>query len=425
MNTTIEIKNTLEKLFNLQMYGIKLGLENIHKFLEYLDNPQKHLKCFHIAGSNGKGSTSSFIASILMEAKYKTGLYTSPHFVRFNERIRINGVEINDSYIVDFYEENENFINEHKLTFFEVTTALAFQYFYDHSVDFAVIETGLGGRLDATNVLNPLAAIITSVSLEHMNVLGDTVEKIAKEKAGIIKKDSKVFVSTLHDDALEVMRERCKNKECELFELSDFIIEREHHLELYTEELDIDKLDSPLKGRYQRLNAALASLAVYKTLEISNPHIFENGIKKVVENSGLQGRYEILNKSPKVILDSAHNPEGIENFLREFNKEKSKYKKRIALIAMMKDKSILEMMTLLKNSFDEFIITEVGIERSAKIEDLSLIAQKLNLSYKEESNSALYLQEFIKNSEKDNCLVVIGSMYLLGEIKKTLQETKK
>ncbi|MBA4310871.1 MAG: hypothetical protein C0425_11140, partial [Chlorobiaceae bacterium] len=218
MNNTIEIKKTLEKLFNLQMYGVKLGLENIQKFLEYLDNPQKHLKCFHIAGSNGKGSTSSFIASILMEAKYKTGLYTSPHFVRFNERIRINGIEINDSYIVDFYEENENFINEHKLTFFEVTTALAFQYFYDHSVDFAVIETGLGGRLDATNVLNPLAAIITSVSLEHMNVLGDTIEKIAKEKAGIIKRDSKVFVSTLHEDALEVMRERCKNKECELFE---------------------------------------------------------------------------------------------------------------------------------------------------------------------------------------------------------------
>lgn len=188
-----EINKALDRLYSLQKFGMKLGLDNITSLLEYLGNPQKNFKSFHVAGTNGKGSTTSFMASILMEAGYRTGLYTSPHFIRFNERVRVNGVEIPDQYIVEFISGINGFIVIHKPTFFEVTTALAFKYFSDEKVEYAAIETGLGGRLDATNVLAPLASVITSISLEHTEILGDTLEKIAFEKGGIIKRGGKVF----------------------------------------------------------------------------------------------------------------------------------------------------------------------------------------------------------------------------------------
>jgi dihydrofolate synthase/folylpolyglutamate synthase len=191
--TNPSINHYLQILFNLHNRGIKLGLENTQEFLDLLGNPQKKIKCIHVAGSNGKGSTSSFIASILTEAGYKTGLYTSPHFIRYNERIRINGQIIPDKYVIAFMEEYEKLIYDTNLTFFEVTTVLAFKYFADKEVDYAIIETGLGGRLDATNVINPLASVITSISLEHTNILGNTIEEIAKEKGGIIKPGVPLF----------------------------------------------------------------------------------------------------------------------------------------------------------------------------------------------------------------------------------------
>ncbi|HSL89158.1 MAG TPA: hypothetical protein VK870_07645, partial [Ignavibacteriaceae bacterium] len=168
-----DFQQTLDKLFALHTFGVKLGLDNIKSFMNYLGDPQLKLKTIHIAGSNGKGSTAAFISSILQECKYTVGLYTSPHFAKFNERITINRDQISDEYVVDFINKHQKFIDENQLTFFEVTTAMAFQYFFDSNVDFAVIETGLGGRLDATNVLNPLSCVITSISLEHTNVLGD------------------------------------------------------------------------------------------------------------------------------------------------------------------------------------------------------------------------------------------------------------
>ncbi len=193
----MDTASSLNKLFALHNFGVKLGLENTINFLEYLGNPQKSLKTIHIAGSNGKGSTASFIASILQESGYRTGLYTSPHFIKFNERVVINGIQVGDEFISDFVTEHETYIDEHQLTFFEVTTALAFKYFSEEEVDVCVIETGLGGRLDATNVLSPLAVVITSISYEHTNILGEKLEQIAAEKAAIIKSGAKVFTGRL------------------------------------------------------------------------------------------------------------------------------------------------------------------------------------------------------------------------------------
>ena len=219
----MNIENSLKKLFSLHTFGVKLGLDNITKFLEYLGNPQKQLKTIHVAGSNGKGSTSSFISSILQENGYKVGLYTSPHFVKFNERVVINGKQINDEYIASFISDYEKYIDEHQLTFFEVTTALAIKYFLEMKTDYCVIETGLGGRLDATNVLNPLAVVITTISLEHTNVLGNTIEQIASEKAAIIKNGANVFTGILKDDAEEVIEKKCEETNSQLFSLKNYI----------------------------------------------------------------------------------------------------------------------------------------------------------------------------------------------------------
>ena len=204
----MDVETSLQKLFSLHTFGIKLGLENTINFLAHLGNPQKQLKTIHVAGSNGKGSTSSFIASILQETEYKTGLYTSPHFVKFNERIVINGRQIDDEYIAGFVSENEKYIDDNQLTFFEVTTAMAFKYFLEEETDICVIETGLGGRLDATNVLNSLAVVITTISLEHTNVLGNTLSEIATEKSAIIKNGVNVFTGKLKDEAFEVINQK-------------------------------------------------------------------------------------------------------------------------------------------------------------------------------------------------------------------------
>jgi len=415
----MNIELALEKLFSLHTFGIKLGLDNITRFLEYLGNPQKKLKTFHIAGSNGKGSTASFIASILMEFGYKTGLYTSPHFVKFNERIQINGVQIPDDYLAKFITEYNDYIDENKLTFFEVTTAIAFKYFFEQKTDYAVIETGLGGRLDATNVLDPLAVILTSISLEHTAILGDTIKEIAGEKAAIIKANSQVFTGRLPEEAEKVIDEKCKETNSKWYKIEDYVNIKGNVLELYTEEIELDDWSIPLKGQYQRFNAALAGLVVSKILLKDDLKVISKGIKNVIKNTFLQGRFEYYSKSPDIIFDSAHNPEGIESFLSEFKRDMSKYSKRVLLFGVMKDKSIKGMLSNLVNFFDEIHITQANIDRSSKIEELYKIAEDLKIEAIPEPNPVEFVKTF-KEQQSSKCLVILGSMYLIGEIKSAL-----
>ncbi len=415
----MEISSALEKLYSLHQFNIKLGLDNITSFLKLIGNPQSKLKAFHIAGSNGKGSTAAFAASMLQELDYKVGLYTSPHFVRFNERVRINGEEIPDDFIAGFVSSYEKEIDETGLTFFEVTTAIAFQYFAANDVDYAVIETGLGGRLDATNVLNPLAVIITSVSLEHTQILGDTLEKIAYEKAGIIKRNSKVFTGKLDERAVDVIQKKCAEYDDELFMIDDYILEKGDMLELYTEEIELDDWRMPLKGNYQKYNAALAALAVIKTLDVTSFHQIENGIRLVISNTGIQGRYEYYRKGPDIIFDSAHNPDSLNNFISEFRKEQNRYSKKVLLFGVMKDKAIDEMLTAASEIFDEIHLCRARYERAMPAEELALIAEKHNLKGIIENNPSEFVKEF-ERREQNECLVVTGSMYLIGDIKSDL-----
>ncbi len=417
----MDLETSLKKLFALHTFGVKLGLDNIKAFLKYIGDPQTKLKTFHIAGSNGKGSTSAFTSSILQECGYKTGLYTSPHFVRFNERIMVNNEQIPDKVIADFYEKHEQYIDEHKLTFFEVTTAMAFGYFEDQEVDFAVIETGLGGRLDATNVLNASAVIITSISLEHTQILGNTLKEIATEKAGIIKNNNKVFIGKLPEEADEVIEQKISETKSHLFKIEDYINEKPDKLELYTEEVEFDEWTMPLKGDYQKYNAALAALAVSKSLNIDDFGKIESGIRNVIANTGLQGRYEYYNYRPDIIFDSAHNPEGVSNFIKEFRKDFNNYNKRTLLFGVMSDKNVKEMLSILQNSFDDICITEVNIERTLKINELTEAAKEVNIEVKQVNNPAKFVSNFRKKAGMDECLVILGSMYLVGEIKSSLQ----
>jgi dihydrofolate synthase / folylpolyglutamate synthase len=415
----MEIDSALKKLYSLHQFNIKLGLDNISRFLKIIGEPQKELKAFHLAGSNGKGSTAAFVASILRELGFDVGLYTSPHFVRFNERVKINGLEIPDSYISGFISSYEKEIDQMGLTFFEVTTALAFQYLYDKKVDYAVIETGLGGRLDATNVLNPLAVLITSISKEHTQILGDTVEKIAYEKAGIIKKNSKVFAGRLPEEAEIVIKKKCEDTGSELFLINDYTLGTDESLELYTEEIEIDNWPIPLKGIYQKYNAALAALAVIKTLDVTNFHPVEHGMRNVIFNTGIQGRYDYYKTSPDIIFDSAHNPESIKSFISEFQKDEKKYDKKVLLFGVMKDKAIEEMLSIVNDHFDEIHICQARYERALSVEEISKIAEKLNIKTIIERSPVEYLKNFERREQKD-CLVILGSMYLIGDIKSDL-----
>ena len=407
----------------MKQFSVKLGLDNIANFLNYLGNPQKSLKAFHIAGSNGKGSTASFVASILMEAGYKTGLYTSPHLVRYNERIRINGKMIPDDFLMNFIELHESYIRENEPTFFEITTAIAFEYFRQNNVDYAVIETGLGGRLDATNVLDPIAVIITSISNEHSRILGDSIEKIAAEKAGIIKSSAPVYLGKMTKSAEEVINLKCEEMEAKLFRFTDYF---ESFVDFGLVDIGNETLhiyDTPLAGMHQVRNAGLAVKAVVgKFPNIKFSDIFE-GIKNVIPNSGLQCRYEVYSEKPKIIFDAAHNIEGINSFIETFKKKYANYDRRILVTGMMNDKDIAGMLGKLKPFFTEFYFTAIPNERSETPENVRKTAASLDINgcILEKTSQFIERQKLDKGN---SCTVVLGSIYLLGEIKKNLISEK-
>lgn len=417
----MNIETALNKLFSLHQFGVKLGLENITNLLNFIGNPQEKLKVFHIAGSNGKGSTASFLSSILMEAGYKVGQFTSPHFVKFNERIRINGFEIADEYVADFVEDLDSYITEFRPTFFELTTALAFKYFAESNVDFVVLETGLGGRLDATNTVIPLASIITTISLEHSHILGNSLQRIAFEKSGIIKQNTPIFVGLIPSEAEQEISKAAVAKSSKMFKLNKYIIAGKDFVSIDIGRNNVKLYTTPLRGYHQLNNAALAILAVSKIIaEIEVKNILD-GIDNVIINSGISGRYEIYEQKPRIIFDSAHNPEGIDSFIDEYKKEWLGYKKRVVIFSAMKDKNTLAMIKKIKNYFDKIYFTNINYERAATAEQLLEIAETADVNAEKLIDKTGFIKNFKNNYSKDDCLVVIGSIYLLGEIKTELR----
>jgi len=415
----MDLQTSLQRIYSLHQFTIKLGLERITSLLEKIGNPHKGLKYIHIAGSNGKGSTASFIASILMEAGYKVGLYTSPHFVRFNERIRINGKEISDEYIADFISFVDNLITELNPTFFEITTALAFKYFSEKKPDVIILETGLGGRLDATNVIEPLASLITSISLEHTNILGDTIEKIAYEKAGIIKPNSILISGIVKDPVRKIFDEICSNLRTSHYNLEDDTMFFTDSILLSFGNNKLNIYKTGLVGFHQVLNGGLAAYTAYKIFGIDDIKTINDGLMRVVQNVHFEGRFEIISEKPIIILDSAHNPDGVKTFIKEFSQISQRYNDRILIFGVMKDKNYIEMLECLFPHFNMIFASEVRNEKTLKIKEIIKIGLQLGVSIQPLGNPADFIRDFKKESG-NSCLAILGSMYLIGEIKSEL-----
>ena len=354
---------TLNWMFNkLPMYqrigasAYKADLNTTINIINYLDNPQDSFKSIHIAGTNGKGSTSHSLASVFQEAGYKTGLYTSPHLRDFRERIRINGEMIPENEVVDFIEKHKDKLEELELSFFEMTGAMAFDYFRKEKVDIAIIEVGMGGRLDSTNVIKPELCVITNISLDHVKFLGENEEQIAAEKAGIIKPEIPIVIGETQEGSKDVFIKTAKEKNSPIF-FADKIMDcrKDSTYSLDYQQFDIFKnnesylkeLKYPLLGNYQKKNLAtvICALDILRdSFKIEEKHII-NGLANVIKNTSLMGRWQVINKNPLAIADTGHNVAGINEVNRQL--AETKYNKLHFVLSVVNDKDIDGILELL------------------------------------------------------------------------------
>ena len=414
---------SLEYVYSLESFGIKLGLERIKFLLKKLGNPEKKMKMLHVAGTNGKGSVCAMLGSIVGE-KYRVGVYTSPNLVDVRERITINGRMISKNDFSRIMTKVKK-INVPSCfghpTFFETLTAVALKYFCEKNIDFAVLEVGLGGRLDATNVVKPLVSVITNVSMEHENILGSSLKKIANEKAGIIKKKVPVVTSAENKKVLGVIKKVCRMKKCKLVDVSRMRIERvEHNLDGQTFNIRTGKhvysnLRIPLLGKHQLVNVATALSAV----ELLN--VFsENNVRKGLSKTSWPGRLEIICKNPLIVVDGAHNPDGMKK-LKSAVMEYFNYDKLILVLGILSDKNIKKMVKIVSPLPDRIVITKPDTERAADPKTIKNEAEKYirTVVVKDNVKSALDYAKSI--AKKNDMILVTGSLYTVGDVKKAIK----
>lgn len=400
---------TLDWMFGqLPMYqkqgasAYKEDLTNTILLANHLNNPEKEIKTIHVAGTNGKGSTSHFLASILQEAGYKTGLYTSPHLKDFRERIKINGEDISEDFVVDFIASNKSFLEENQLSFFEMTVGLAFDYFRQENVDIAIIEVGLGGRLDSTNIISPLLSVITNIGLDHIQFLGNTIEKIASEKAGIIKPKTSVVIGEYTSETKPVFENKAKETQSEIFFASELIQET---------------YPSVLLGDYQVQNkkTVLQSIRVLQSqnkFRISEENI-KNGFWNVVDNTGLQGRWQQLGSNPKIICDTAHNKHGLEIVMKQLQREE--FDTLHFVLGVVNDKDLDDVLPLFpKNA--KYYFCKPNIPRGLEASILAEKATSFELNGKVFNSVPEAYAEAKKNAGKNDFIYVGGSTFVVAEI---------
>lgn len=412
----------LNRLYGLQRLGIRPGLKRMKRLLNALGDPQNSYRSIHIAGTNGKGSTSAILHSILSQ-KYRTGLYTSPHLERFNERIRVNGDLIKDSEIVSTAERVEAASRKAGitgLTFFEFTTAMAFLHFRDRSVEAAVLETGMGGRWDATNIVKPAVSVITSIGLDHTEFLGSNIEAIASEKAGIIKKGVPVVTAASGRKALKVLRDAASKKNAPLLRLgADFTVEpsRAGRFDYSGPHRVLKGLSVNLCGAHQYRNAgcALAALELLSgRFDVTRPMI-RRGLKEVF----WPGRVEVLGKRPLVILDSAHNPEGalaLKDALSGF-----RYGRLILVLGVMADKDIDGIMKALLPKAFTVILTRPDTPRAASASDLFDRVRARGVKAAVASSVKEALKKALETARPNDAVCVTGSIFTVGEARSILK----
>ena len=370
------------------------GLNNIDKFINELNLSNNQLKFIHVGGTNGKGSTCSYISSILQESNYKVGIFTSPHYYDYRERIKINNHKIEKSYITSFIKDNKTIIEEIGLSFFELSFGLSLSYFKQNKVDYAIIEVGFGGRLDATNIINPLVSVVTNISYDHTEILGDTLEKIAVEKAGIIKEKSQLIVGERNKLTDEIFINKCKEKSTEITFVPDIAEDV-----IYSE---IDYLNKNIK----------TSIETCKALNLNrlNSKIITKGIENVDLNSGLFGRWSIMGVNPMIIFDSAHNESGFISIADQISK--ISYNKIYVLLSFVKGKKIKDLIRHLPEGSNIYF-TSLKIERSMDLEEINL---NFSESIKFDENPKRIFNNIKNESSKDDLILVTGSNYIAKEI---------
>ena len=422
---------TLNWMFNkLPMYqrigasAYKADLNTTIEIINYLDNPQHSFKSIHIAGTNGKGSTSHSLASVFQEAGYKTGLYTSPHLRDFRERIRINGEMIPENEVVDFIEKHKNKLEELELSFFEMTVAMAFDYFRKEKVDIAIIEVGMGGRLDSTNVINPELCVITNISLDHVKFLGENEGQIAVEKAGIIKHETAVVIGETQEGSKDVFIETAKEKNSSIF-FADKIMEcrKDNTYSIEYQKFDIYKnnelylkdLKYPLLGNYQKKNLAtvICALDILKdSFKIEETHII-NGLANVVKNTSLMGRWQVINRNPLAIADTGHNVAGINEVNRQL--AETKYNKLHFVLSVVNDKDIDGILQLLPKEA-EYYFCKADIPRGLSADILAEKATDCGLQGKVYESVRQAYSTALDNAQEGDLVFVGGSNFTVAEV---------
>jgi dihydrofolate synthase/folylpolyglutamate synthase len=402
-------QETIHWIFNqLPMYQLqgasayKKDLTNANLLADHLGNPQKKLKCIHVAGTNGKGSTSHMLASVLQEAGYKVGLYTSPHLKDYRERIKVNGIKISEDFVCEFIHTNKAFFEANDMSFFEMTVGLAFDYFAKEKVDIAIIEVGMGGRLDATNIIIPLVSVITNIGLDHTQFLGNTLEAIAYEKAGIIKPIIPVVIGEYTNETRPVFLKKATENNSEIYFASD-IIKQEN--------------PSDLIGDYQVHNKktvlqTISILNSQKEFKINDSNI-KSGLLNVVKNTGLEGRWQQLGESPKIICDTAHNKNGLGVVLKQIQKEK--FDTLHIVLGVVNDKDMDEVLPLFPTNAI-YYFCKPNIPRGLNATILQEKAAEFKLKGKVYNSVSESYKEALQNATKSDFIYIGGSTFVVAEI---------
>jgi len=404
----VNYNDTLQWMYQqLPMYqrqgktAFKKDLTNIKKLAIHLANPENKFSSIHVGGTNGKGSTSHMLASILQEAGYKVGLYTSPHLKDFRERIRLNGQMMRKNCVINFIKRNKTFLEENNLSFFEMTVGMAFEYFAKKQVDIAIIEVGLGGRLDSTNIITPVLSVITNISLDHTQMLGNTLAKIAFEKAGVIKPNVPVIIGETTPETKKVFEQKA--------------LQQNAPINFVNQEQNTNYL-SDLQGNYQAKNirTALASVEILrqKGFDISNNHI-KNGLLSVKKNTGLRGRWDILQTHPLTIADTAHNKAGLQYVLQQL--QNIEYQKLHIVLSVVNDKDLDSILPLFsKNAM--YYFSKAQIQRGLDAQLLQQKASTFGLKGKTYTSVQLAYQEAQKNANQNDIIFIGGSTFTVAEV---------
>ena len=419
-------QQTLDYLFTqLPMFqrqgaaAYKSNLDNTIALCKMLGNPEKKFPSIHIAGTNGKGSTANILASVFQEHGYKTGLYTSPHLVDFRERIRINGEMVSEDFVIDFVDTYKEQFIEIQPSFFEITFAMAIEYFAQQEVDIVIMETGMGGRLDSTNVVNSILSIITNIGLDHTAFLGNTIAEIAKEKAGIIKENIPVIIGESHEESVSIFNEFAKEKNAELHYAGDIAhLFYNDGIQKYFALFDgvlMENIELPLHADYQSYNlrTALAALWLLKKEWELKESVILSGISNMIENTGFAGRWQIVGDKPKTILDTGHNIDGLTFTMNQLKSEK--YENLHFVLSVVNDKDIDSILKILPKDAI-YYFCKADIPRGL---DMNILAEKANeLSLKGSSHKSIKEAYTIakKNASDKDLIFVGGSTFTVAEV---------